>query len=362
MSAVSITDRHTMFVGCPGATEAQLRADISAALEERRKVAPLECLFRVNMVTNSDGGNYGMAFVFFTNPDVYCMIMGRNIDGTPRVEYKDDPSYVPPTPSHDWSAQPAPTNWADWVDEIDITPKIPQIMTKLEPLMTLRPYTPEGEDEAREYLLSRAIAQPLDSKFAPNVLKCNLTYLSSPDGSPTKFKGIPEWITSNRLKSEFAPYASNMIRGERSIKGVGTETGYPHVTITTSGDRIAFIVFDPATTDALFALIMFRKLVLPKRDYRGQPVIDPNGNPVTATLIFTHAYRTDRDGAPYLPASSKSKHRRTPGSPSRPTSHPREPRGSYQPREPRGSYQSREPRGSYQPRAIARASAHASVH
>lgn len=344
-----ILDVHTIFLGCPGATEQQIREVFGAALAQYRSHTPLECYFRVNLVKNGAGQSYGMAFVFVTNPAVYYMLFGRNPDGTARVRYIDDPNWISPKsspiPGSSVRARsPSPmisNSWADWIDELDEPEPTasgpPQIKIELEPLMVLPSYTPSKEVSTEvptevpkevpndlellafesfaeetsaapspvEFMIGRAIAQPPDSKFMPNILKCNTSFLSTAEGTMIKCKGLPDWISPRRLKTEFAPYASNLIHQVRSIKGVGTDTGYPYVNI--NAERIAFIVFDPDTADALFALAMMRKVVLQHRDARGEIIKDQQGHPISATLIFSHSYRADRDGSiPHSRVSPKS--------------------------------------------------------
>src|SRR5690606_9795322 len=109
------------------------------------------------------------------------------------------------------------------------------------------------------------------SKYMPNILKC---------------KNVPAWITKDDLKVQFAPYASDSETvHERVIKGRRVEETYPFVNI--NDDRVAFVIFDPSTHDAYFALHMMKKTVIGKRL--------PDGTETRITLIFGHSFRTDRD-------------------------------------------------------------------
>ena len=312
-------DSHTLFIKCECASADQIRQALSEALTtyQTANKKRIDCRFRVNLVENREGISYGIAFVFVTNPAVYHMILGKNPDGSDRVEYRDDPSWSPPSDGDTvndagWSTISAPISilnmdWADLTD-IDIEHETqikkekarhtrPKIPFPLEPLMVLPPYnlTTEQIEAKRAKIIAdnegkanfdvslveipttayfnvdRAMVSLVDSKFMPNILKC---------------KDIPSWITKEDLKMQFSPYASDSkTLQERYIKGRRVEETYPFVNI--NDDRVAFIIFDSSTRDAQFALHMMKKTVISGKL--------TNGTPVTATLIFGHSYRTDRD-------------------------------------------------------------------
>lgn len=319
-------DNRTLFIKCESASVEQITAAVREALDTYQKKTGnnLDCRFRVNLVENKEGESYGIAFVFVTNPAVYHMLLGKNPDGSDRVEYRDDPSWEPPTDGDivndsGWATISPPVyssnaNWADIADMEDeyerkvaaqnaekererrrfIRPKIPVM---LEPLMTMPPYrlTPKQIEEKRAKIIEdnegkkdfdpslievpeiayfsvdRAMSTPVDTKFMANILKC---------------KEVPSWITKEDLKMQFTPYATDSTTlQERFIKGRRTEETYPFVNI--NDDRVAFIIFDPSTHDAQFALHMMKKTVIKKKK--------SDGSWNVATLIFSHSFRTDRD-------------------------------------------------------------------
>lgn len=319
----NIYDKRTLFIKCDCASVEQIRQSFNEALtiyQSENKVN-LNCRFRVNLVENREGKSLGIAFVFVTNPAVYYMLLGKNPDGSDRIEYRDDPSWTPPTEGTSvndagWSTISAPVftaadiknmSWADMIDEEEEYERklqaekdkytCPKIPFPLDPLMVLPPYrlTPEQIAEKRQKIIAdnegkqgfdtslveipdhahlvvdRAMATPVDSKYMPNILKC---------------KNIPEWVTKEDLKMQFAPYATDSeTRQERFIKGRRVEETYPFVNI--NEDRVGFIIFDANTNDALFALHMMKKTIIRKTM--------PNGAVHSVTLIFGHSFRTDRD-------------------------------------------------------------------
>lgn len=326
MSYQTNYDTHTLFVKCDNATVNQIRKVFHDAIANYQKKIgkTIDCKYRVNLLVDKEGKSYGTAFVFITNPKVYYMIIGKNPDGTDRIEYVDDPSWEPPVVEEGantsgWSSiEKKPKkeftmpeigedllnlNWEDLCDSDDEDdypdPQVPlKVAFQLPPLIQLPPYIlneeqlkekrmkiidentgkanfdPEKVNVSNEAYLcvDRAIITPLDSKYMPNILKA---------------KNIPSWISKEDLKAQFAPYASdNTTFQRRTIKGVKFEEPYPFVNINPS-ERIAFVIFDPSTNDAQFALHMMKKLLMSKKKR--------DGTIVSQTLIFGHSFLKDRD-------------------------------------------------------------------
>lgn len=310
-------DNHTLFIKCGTASAAQIRAAFLESLKEvqSKMGGNVDCRFRVNIIETNEGSSFGVAFVFVSNPAVYHMLLGKNPDGSDRVEYHDDPSWVAPsagetTNAAGWCSIPEPvisssSSWFDACEEEEeyeelvraqaqrfICPKIP---VHLEPLMTLPSYelTPQQIEAKRMAIISanegkegfdpelikipshahigidRAKVDELPDKFMPNILKCT---------------NVPPWITERDLKSYFAPYASDSSSlQERYIKGRRFEETYPFVNM--NNQRVAFIIFDSSTRDAQFALHMMKKFRLPTK----------NPDEASVLLFFSHSYRNDRD-------------------------------------------------------------------
>jgi len=330
-------DKNTLFIKCDCATVAQIHRAFDEAINEYQTThnVDLACRFKVNRVENREGIPFGLAFVFVTNPQVYYMLIGKNPDGSDRIEYRDDPTWSPPTAkstntsglstpkltnSSGWSTIAPPIklskmSWADETDEeLPLVPTCPKIPFSLDPLMKLAPYhlTPEQIKDKKDQIIlenegkkdfdpslikispianfnvDRALAPPVEAKYMPNILKC---------------KDIPDWVTKEDLKMQFLPYASNSVKlHPRTVKGVHMEENYPFINI--NENRFGFVIFDPCTNDAYFALHMMKKTFIKKKQ--------ANGVVNTATLIFGHSYRTDRDMADINQRPKPSPHRGPP--------------------------------------------------
>ena len=312
MATQNTYDEHTLYIKCDCASVDQIRnAFREALINYRNRVDGIatdvvETRYKVNLVTNHDNVSLGFAFVFITNPAVYYMLLGKNCNGSDRIEYRDDPSWVAPTDDKlinnaGWCSTKS-TSWADMDEEYDREEEErqrhirPKIAVQLEPLMTLPPFklTKEQIDEKKSKIIMENKNKPnfdeefvevsdlayfgvdaafvmyLDHKYMPNILKCIK---------------IPMWVTKEDIKVEFASYASNSkTLHERFIKGRKIEEAYPFVNI--NNDRVGFVIFDPTTRDAQFALHMMMKTTISK---------EVAGKTETVTLIFKHSYRTDRD-------------------------------------------------------------------
>lgn len=281
-------DKHSLFIKCDCATREQIHACLRQGIENyaRSHHQKITCSFRVNMVENREGKSLGIAFAFITDPSIFYMIIGKNPDGSDRVEHRLDPTWRPVKSGDTTSGA-----WIDLLEEEE--KKQPSTITVgLDPLITIPPYrlTPAQIAAKRERILadnkdkpdfhpdlvyvapeahliiSRAFVTPLDEKLVPNILKC---------------KNVPNWVTKDEIKGHFRPYASDShTTHERCIKGKRITDTYPYVSI--NNDRMAFVIFDPYTHDAEFALRMMRKVHLTKA---GEEV----------TLLFSHSYRTARD-------------------------------------------------------------------
>ena len=330
-------DTHTLFIKCDCASAQQIRATFGEALTMYQTATGkrLECRYRVNLLIDREGNSFGIAFVFVTNPAVYYMLLGKNPDGSDRIEYMDDPAWEPPadgelTNDSGWSSISEPVittgmSWADISDEEDELERkrneeesryiCPKIVIQLEPLMVLPSYklTAEQINKKREKIIlenegkpdfnpdlvvvpesahfgvDRAMVTPVDPKFMQNILKS---------------QKVPIWVTKADLKAQFAPYASDSsTRQERLIKGNRIEETYPFVNI--NDDRVAFIIFDPSTHDAQFAVHMMKKTVMTKKS--------ADGSTLSETLIFGHSYCTDRDSMSHITQQPRSVQRRVSG-------------------------------------------------
>jgi hypothetical protein len=323
MSDKYLMDNHTLHITCDGANATQIYTAFNTAIRTYQTTTgkPLECRYRVNMIADKEGRSLGFAFVFVSNPEVYHMLLGHNPDGTERMEYIEDPNWRKPCGEEivndagwatvemdfdspiswsssseiDWSAETAKSDEAmRRQQELESKMACPKISIPLPPLMVLPPYQLTADQVAEKhrkileenqnkpdfdpsmvevsntvnFKVQWALVQCLDSKFMHNILKA---------------KNIPEWVSERDLKVLFSPFASNTSIKQRFVKGRKVEECYPFVSIDPER-RVAFIVFDPSTTNAQFALHMMKKTLVRRKSPEEEVM-----------LFFSHSFRSDRD-------------------------------------------------------------------
>lgn len=278
MDNYTVYDEHTLYLKCDSATVEQIRTSFSQALlKYKREVDPkFQCRTKVNLLETRDGKSIGVAFVYLTNPAAYYLFLGKNADGSDRIQYVDDETWVPPvsgetTNKSGWSSVDQEIDWGDLSDENDC----PKIASQQEPLMVLPPYklSPEQIEQERQniiednlgkpdfdetlvkvseegyYGVDRAFSFVVDKTFMPNILKTS---------------SVPPWISKEDLKSEFRNFATDSITlQERQVKGITIKESFPYVNI--NDGRVAFVIFDPSTNDAYFALHMMKKTTIQKK-------------------------------------------------------------------------------------------------
>lgn len=110
--------------------------------------------------------------------------------------------------------------------------------------------------------LNRASVQPVKDKYMYNILRCSY---------------LPESISLETVKKVFSEYCSDSITKQtRYIKGTKLNDTYPFVSLDEK--RVLFVVFDPETPDAQFALIFTHSLRI---------------NDIQ--LNFTHSFKAPKD-------------------------------------------------------------------
>lgn len=256
-------NNHIVYIKTYNATEEQLRLAIHNAIYKAEEIlnCTISTQFRINHLKS-----YGFAYVWFTNEAVTNLLLGRNLDGTERIEFSLDETIDT-------------KSWAD----------INENYTKLPPIITLGDYALSSEQ--REELKAMAVSataeqlNELDNLatipfevYPAYVYAIDKIYLSH----TLHTKNIPPWLNNATLKRIFQPYASDpnkkfiktIYKGNTRIK---QECTYPHIEISNKGS--VFINFDPATYDAAFCRLMVRKLS-----------VKDKASDQSCTLIFEHAF------------------------------------------------------------------------
>jgi len=159
--------------------------------------------FKVNVVKNKDGMKYGHTYAWIEDISFFNALIGKNFDGSDRIELYDDPDWKPPEKSRsDYWADVLNSSDSfdfDWADNFEEEQKYicPKLKRELEPLVSLPAvkYTEEQKKEINyesEFGFMEIFPIKLSQKFGRmNVLFTN---------------DIPEWVTEDLLFKYFKQF------------------------------------------------------------------------------------------------------------------------------------------------------------
>lgn len=259
----------------------------------------LDCDVKVNLIVNKNGEYYGFGYIRVSNESVYWMLLGRNPDGSDRILEYPDPEWTPPSPKADLLSieEGDKYNGMSWYEIAQEEDKYihPIIKEDLGPLMVIPGY--EYDELQYKHLQEIAIEDGKDPSKVPRMGYFEFARAYGRDVEDGKIanvlcaRQVPDWIPHIAFKNIFKPYVSNV--PQSNTQGVTQENNqetkeehaeeYPIISITggkKEPGKIVFITFDPNTKDAIFSLLMTRKV----------RIIHPKNPDLKATLIFDHAY------------------------------------------------------------------------
>jgi len=287
---IRYNDTHTLFIDSGVATSEQVSECLKNAIYEAEKVLGYKtnCKYKVNLIVDKEGKYFGFGYIRVSDEKIYWMLLGRNPDGTERVEEYPDPDWVAPPNLNEGLTEKEieernkTKTWAQLAEEEEafIQPKIKKI---LPPLVTIPGY--EYEKEQIEHLRE---LDPNAEIPKTGYFEISRAYASDPAVGVMKnricARKVPNWIPPEAFKMIFSSYVSEESKGKKATIRVGnkdiTDT-YPIVNFVDSKKgRIVFITFDPKTNDAIFCLLMTKKT----------RIINPSNPQEKTTLIFTHSF------------------------------------------------------------------------
>lgn len=260
-------DENTLCIETGVATPAQLSDCLKKAILNAEKILGrnTKCRFKINLLVSKEGAYFGYGFVWVSSTEIYWMLLGKNPDGSERVEEYLDPNWKAPPTSVDKTSNTK--NWIEIVEEEDahIQPTLKRI---LPPLIQFPGYEYDEEQISHLKELQGKTEVPKMGYF-----EISRGYaLDAPPGTLRHricARKVPDWIPVEAFKSIFSFRVKE-----------GSE--YPKINFVNSknGGRIVFINFDPNTKDALFTLLMTKKTV----------IVNPKNPKQKCTLVFSHAF------------------------------------------------------------------------
>ena len=265
----------------------------------------IKCNIKVNLIVNKNGEYYGFGYVRVSDERVYWMLLGRNPDGSERVIEYPDPNWVPPSTTNTFEEDQEKFTEMSWYEIAQEEDKHiqPIIREDLGPLMVIPGY--EYDEKQYQHLQEVAVKTGKDPSKVPTMGYFEFSRAYSRDVEKGKepnvlcARQIPDWIPQVAFKNIFSIYTTT---GDNT--GVNnSEESYPVITMINSkkeAGRTVLITFDPSTKDAIFALLMTRKvrIVHPKYDKKSTGLVTLDGKSykicdLKCTLIFDHAYEYD---------------------------------------------------------------------
>ena len=164
-------DKHTLYVETGIAERTQVETCFGMAIKKLR----IPCRLKVNLVSNRNG-YCGYAYVWLSSQRVYNAILGKNLDGSERIVYNDDPTWTQPEKSLEdaLNTQDSTKNMShplrDIVDEeqeIRQRYQCPQIKQDLDCLVKVPGY--RYNETQMKYLNGRAIERHEDPDEIPEM-------------------------------------------------------------------------------------------------------------------------------------------------------------------------------------------------
>lgn len=325
-------DTNTLYVESGVANESQVSDILKGAILACEKILGWKnkASFKVNIIIDKEGRYFGYGYVRVSHSQIYWMLLGKNPDGSDRYEEFPDPNWVAPV--IDYSIDPLERNkgksWVQILEEEEAMIR-PTIRKPLPPLVTLSGYT--YNEAQKKHLMELELSKAAEAKNQESINDGNVNekketgkdeknvneknvnekkeivipntgyiilsraYVKDPDDDEDKkfiknriCARVPDWVPEVAFKSIFTNYANEESRSKKGTVYLDkdneiTDT-YPivHFVKTKKAGKMVFVTFDPASKDALFALLMNKKL-------RIQEPGKPNNK---ALLVFTSAYDT----------------------------------------------------------------------
>lgn len=246
------------------------------------KKTKLGCKIKVNLIINKNGEYYGFGYMRVSNEKVYWMLLGKNIDGSERIlEYKD-PEWIPPLPKPEvtFEQELERQSKMDWYEIALEEDKYvhPIIKETLESLMKIPGY--KYNKKQYEHLTQMAINEGKNKDDVPKIgyFEVSRAYgrkvINGKMRNVLCARQVPNWIPSVAFREIFKFFCSFNSSVYPIVKLIdGKKSNMP-------SKKIVFITFGPETDDAIFALLMTRKIIIQH----------PKNKNLKCTLIFDYAY------------------------------------------------------------------------
>tara|TARA_R100000750_G_C2325572_1_gene88020 strand:+ start:102 stop:890 length:789 start_codon:yes stop_codon:yes gene_type:complete len=232
-----INDEHTIFITNLGiATRKQLNNFLVDYLENYFRLTNVHIPgdWRINLITKRSGESLGIAYVYFSNREMYHIFLGNNPDGTKNSARIPNPLY-----RKDMGKQENILKDIDLVTPAYIQVPYASVVENL--CITIKDY----KSGRNKYIL-------------PKIDPCILRAKKNIDYSKLICNRAPLDITKNDVKNIFSFFVKNPN---------DLNNGYPIIKIESKDNySLLEVSFNPETNDGMFALIMTKKIKLNYKD------------------------------------------------------------------------------------------------
>jgi len=262
-------DCHTLYVTTGVASKEQLAHSLleTKRLAEEILQQDIPCEFQINVIVGRNGQYYGVGYVRVSNPIMYWILVGRNPDGSERVETIPDPDWDPGEGEGEDDEESSDDfgEWAEVKEKEDHKVR-PMITRELGPLVNVPGYRYDedqlshfraiaeerGEDadqidEVGHFIIQRGHFKHVGSNKLANVLFARKT---------------PPWIGEqmDKLKADMSRYCTGPPNKKIYMRVKGKVIDGPAPLIHVDNDTV-YVGFDPDGNDGPFAKFMVTKYV-----------------------------------------------------------------------------------------------------
>lgn len=254
MSSKEKLDRNSLYCFTGFLNQEQVSNLIKNCIDQLSLPKNIDKRYIVNTVCNKNGVPLRFSYVYFHSPEIRNAFLGKNLDGTERVEYMS-PSV------DDWST--LDQNWADIEDDKELQITLPPLIT-VERII----YTPEqvklsDKNDGYDFY-------DKDQGYLVNFSPAKVTKHQEDPEFDDKYHNIltgkvPIWATDKMLKEHFEVFNHDHNIHSKRYKGETINFKYPDVqtyvrtivdrkTGKETSEKICTVIFNPDSSDAQFAM------------------------------------------------------------------------------------------------------------
>lgn len=179
----------------------QIELNLKTCVKNLSKLTDIENFaYHVNVVENKDGVKYGHTYAWINNPKVYYALIGKNFDGTERVEFVPDETWSPPEKDYDDAIEEAEEseNWG-LLGEVEAAYERPNIKIIKDPLI-VPPGIKYTETQKKKLEIEEEVGF-IEIFPARVTIRCEEQKINSFYSSC-----IPNWVTQDILYNFFKKF------------------------------------------------------------------------------------------------------------------------------------------------------------